>query len=243
MRKLFTLVAAASALAAASFSAAHAAKFSAQISNFELVPTTVCSATDVQTNNCGSATWTTVLNTTIKTPNQKDLLINGSLQTAVGTSTTVASKGGTKSTSTASATINVRVLVDGQPATQCGGTSCPNGVAYPFQVTYNARLQQLSAQLLGLNCTADPTTGTITCTDPETISLLLDTTSANAFNFVAPNLTSGTHTIELQVNVGTSAQSDSIAAGAAATAEVGVGTLSVEDVQATNLPNGITFTQ
>lgn len=242
MRKLFTLVAVASAFAAASFSAAHAAKFSAQISNFELVPTTVCSAADVQTNNCSSATWTTVLSTTIKTPNQKDLLINGSLQSAVGTSTTVASKGGTKSTSSASATINVRVLVDGNPSTACGGTNCPNGVAYPWQVTYNARLQTLSAQLLGLGCTAG-TDGTITCTDPETISLLIQTTSANAFNFIAPNLTAGTHTIELQVNIGTSAQSDSMTAGAQATAEVGVGTLSVEDVQATNLPNGITFTQ
>ena len=243
MRKLFTLVVAASAFAIASFSSAHAAKFAAQISNFELVPTTVCSATDVQNNDCSSAAWTTVLSTTIKMPNQKDLLINGSLQSAVGTSTTVASKGGTKSTSTASATINVRVLVDGNPSTACGGISCPNGVAYPWQVTYNARLQQLSAQLLGLNCKTDLTTGAITCTDPETIALLIQTTSANAFNFVAPNLTAGTHTIELQVNVGTSAQSDTVAAGAQATAEVGVGTLTVEDVQATNLPSGITFTQ
>jgi hypothetical protein len=243
MRKIFARAALASALAIASFSAAHAAKFSAQISNFELVPTTVCSATDVQNNNCSDATWTTVLSTTLKTPNQKDLLIGGSLQTAVGTSTTVASKGGTKSTAGASATINVRVLIDGDPATQCGGTNCPNGVAYPYQVTYNARLQQLSAQLLGLNCTADPTTGAITCTDPETIALLIQTTSANSFNFVAPNLTAGTHKIELQVNIGTSASSDTVGAGAQATAEVGVGTLSVEDVQATNLPNGITFTQ
>jgi|SRR5215469_11995972 len=243
MRRLFTLVAVASASAAASFSAAHAAKFTAQISNFELVPTTVCSSTDVQNQDCSSAAWTTVLNTTIKTPNQKDLLINGSLQSAVGTSTTVASKGGTKSTAGASATINVRVLVDGAPATQCGGNSCPNGVAYPYQVTYNARLQQLSAQLLGLNCTADLTTGALTCTDPETISLLIQTTSANSFNFVAPNLTAGTHTIALQVNIGTSASSDTVAAGATATAEVGVGTLSVEQVQATNLPDGITFTQ
>jgi hypothetical protein len=243
MRKLFTLAALASAFAAASFSAAHAAKFSAQISNFELVPTQVCSATDVQNHLCSNVPWTTVLSTTIKTPNQKDLLINGSLQSAVGTSTTVASKSGTKSTSSASATINVRVLIDGEPATQCGGTSCPNGVAYPYQVTYNGRLQQLSAQLLGLNCTTDLTTGAITCTDPETISLLIQTTSANAFNFVAPNLTAGTHKVELQVNVGTSASSDTIAAGASATAEVGVGTLTVEDVQATNLPNGITFTQ
>jgi hypothetical protein len=242
MRRLFTLAAVASGLTAASFSAAHAAKFSAQISNFTLVPTIVCDAAD-PTSSCGNTAWTTVLSTTIKTPNQKDLLINGSLQSGVGTSTTVASKSGTKSTSTASATINVRVLVDGDAATACGGTSCPNGVAYPYQVTYNARQQQLSAQLLGLNCTADLTSGAITCADPETISLLIKTTSANAFNFVAPNLTAGTHTIALQVNIGTSATADSLPAGASATAEVGVGTLSVEDVQATNLPNGITFTQ
>jgi hypothetical protein len=45
------------------------------------------------------------------------------------------------------------------------------------------------------------------------------------------------------VNVGTSASSDTIGAGSQATAEVGVGTLSVEQVQATNLPDGISFTQ
>ena len=243
MRKLFTLAALASAFAIASFSSAHAAKFAAQISNFTLVPTIVCDPGDPQNSNCGNTGWSTVLSTTIKTPNQKDLLINGSLQSGVGTSTTVASKGGTKSTSGASATINVRVLVDGNPATICGGTSCPNGVAYPSQVTYNARMQQLSAQLLGLNCTADATTGAITCTDPETISLLIKTTSANAFNFVAPNLTAGTHTIALQVNIGTSVMADSVVPGTSATAEVGVGTLTVEDVQASNLPSGITFTQ
>lgn len=247
MKRLAYLCGALAALGAFSAMPANAqsAKFAAQVSNFILVPTIVCSATDVQNNDCSSTNldWTTVLSTTIKTPNQKDLLIGGSLQTGVGTGTTVASKGGTKSTAGASATINVRVLVDGVAATQCGGTSCPNGVAYPFQVTYDARIQQLSAQLLGLDCSANLLTGAITCDNPEIISLLIKTTSAHSFNFVAPNLTAGNHTVELQVNVGESASSDTVGAGASATAEVGVGSLTVQQVQATNLPDGITFTQ
>lgn len=226
-----------------STSAAHAqsAKFAAQVSNMELVPSVVCSSTDVQVGACAAPQWSTVLQTSIKTPNQKDLLIDGSLQSGILTNTLVASKGGARSTSTASATINVRILIDGQPATVCT-TNCAGGVAYPPQVTYNARTQQLSAQLNGLNCTAGLTTGAVTCTDPETIGLLLDTTSANSFNFVAPNLTAGSHTVELQVNIGESASSDTIGAGANVVAEVGVGTLTVQQVQATNTPNGITFT-
>lgn len=245
MRRFAYLCGALAALAAFSVSPANAqsAKFAAQVSNFTLVPTVACSATDVQTGVCSGVDWTTVLSTSIMTPNQKDLLIGGSLQTGIGTSTTVASKNGTKSTAGASATLNVRVLVDGQAATACGGTSCPGGVAYPFQVTYDARIQQLSATLLGTNCSTNLTTGAITCDNPEIISLLIQTTSAHSFNFVAPNLSAGSHTVQLQVNVGESASSDTVGAGASVTAEVGVGSLTVQQVQATNFPDGITFTQ
>jgi hypothetical protein len=226
---------------AASPAMAASAKFAAEVSNFELVPTSVCSTSNTGTNTCSSS-WTTVLSTTIKTPNQKDLLIGGSLETGVGTETKVAAKNGNNSTSSASATIKVRVLVDGQAASICGGSTCPNGVAYPFEVTYNARVQNLSATLLGTDCTANLTTGVVTCSSPEIIDLLIKTTSANSFNFVAPNLTPGTHSVELQVEVAESASSDTLSAGASATAEVGVGTLTVQDVQATTLPQGITFT-
>lgn len=235
---------AATALCAAGPAKAASSKFAAEVSNFTLVPEIVCSASDVQDNKCTTTNvdWETVLHTTIQTPNQQDLLIGGSLQTGVGTETQVASKNGNKSSSSASATINVRVLIDGQSATQCSGTSCPGGVAYPYQVTYDARSQALSAQLLGLDCTAAQTAPyAVTCSSPEIIDLLIKTTAAHSFNFVAPNLTAGTHTVELQVNIGESAKSDTLDALSKAYAEVGVGSLTVQQVKATNNPDGITF--
>jgi hypothetical protein len=211
---------------------AQSAKYTAAIDNVSLAPVTIttCSTPD---------NWSTVLNTTIKTANKSDLQVIGSSQIGLFTQTQVKSKGGTTDTSSAETKVKVRVLVDGNPAPVCGGPNCPGGVAYPSSVVFDARKQTLSANLAGLNCTADPVTGVVTCTDPEIIELILDTTSAHSFAFVAPNLASGNHPVALQVAACTATSTTTGTASASVT--MGPGTLTVEQVRATNLPDGIVF--
>ena len=201
-------------------------KFAAEVSDLMLVPPTSGS------NN----PFSTVLSTMIKTPNKKDLLIGGSFETALFTQTQVTGKNGSTNTSSASATLEVRILIDGQPFNPKDGTG-----AFPPIVMYDHRAQTLSATLGGViqSCTV-PLGGVInvaincTVTD-EMINLILETMSAHHFNFVAANLSAGTHKVEVQVRAGTTA--DTLPAGvgsASATAAVGRGSLTVEEVRAIN---------
>jgi hypothetical protein len=93
--------------------------------------------------------WTTILTQNIKMPNQKDLLIDVSLETGLYTGTLVRSKRNdpedqTFDTSTAHSQVMVRVLVDGNEA------QVDPPVAYPRAVTFNDRSQTLSAKFMGI---------------------------------------------------------------------------------------------
>src|SRR5262249_52765631 len=65
----------------------------------------------------------------------------------------------------------------------------------------------------------------LTCTTPETIELVLSTTSAHSFNFLVHNLSAGVYQVQLQIGVTTVATSNSLQAGATAMVGVGAGPL------------------
>jgi hypothetical protein len=204
--------------------AGPSSKFAAAASNVTLVPMSV-----------GSVPWKTVLSTSIKTPNKKDLLIGASFETALYTQTQVKGKNGSTDTASASATLEVRLLIDGDA-----------NVAYPNWVVYDKRAQTLSATLGGvisscqdLNGDGVITVGTECVVTDEMIELILETMAAHHYNFIVANLSPGTHTVEVQVRIDTT---DGAGAGtASAMAGVGRGSLSVEEVRATNAPDGIVF--
>lgn len=133
------------------------------------------------TSDCGiqGATFNKILTATLaNSGTPKDLVIGLSAETNLLTSTTVASKGGEKSTAWAVGSIEMCVeTVSGDGAV----------IGAPGVVTFDKRKQELWAKLAGLNCTADAETGVVTCDDPEEIGLLLDTTAAHHFNFVVQN--------------------------------------------------------
>lgn len=172
-----------------------------------------------------------VLSTELKnsgTP--KDLVVGLSFETSLFTETVIRSKGGTKDTSTATAVIRMKVFVDGQEAA-------------PGEVIFDKRYQELWAKLGGvLDCqdTADADgvyDGIIsydecTLTDEE-IGLILDTTAAHTFNFLAYNIGSGSHMIEAYAKLekeGTTQMGESNAS-----ASLGKGTLSVWEVHGSNI--------
>ena len=185
----------------------------------------------------GTLNWTTVLQTTIKTPNKKDLLVGASFQTGLYTQTQVKGKNGSTTTATANATLKVRLLVDGD-------------IAYPGDVVYDARSQTLTATLGGVieSCKDLNGDGVIIVKDEcvvtdEMIELILSTMAAHHYNFVYANLTPGTHTVEVQVNIATPDGTVTDGNSASAWATFGPGSLTVEEVRATNIPDGITFSQ
>jgi hypothetical protein len=176
------------------------------------------------------AEWTTILSTSLKTAQQKDLLIDVSLECGLYTFTKVKSKDMTVDTANAMASIMVQVLVDGVPV-------------YPSQVHFAKRTQELTAKLQGQLALVDSDGDGIVdfnelvVVDYEEISLLLETLSANSFNFVCMNLDSGVHTIEVQAKI----EMDTLAqmGEAEAKAMIGRGTVVVEEVRMIQDDSGV----
>ncbi len=188
--------------------------------------------------------WVTVQRTYIKTPNGKDLVMNVAMQTGLVTFTEVKSKGGNKDTSKAKASIQVRVVIyDVDSSTlqviptshRYAYPSSDNGVNDGSGVTYNSRTQVLSATFQGIieRCIVD---GTILinddCWDPEEVSLLLETLSANSFNFIAANEGPGIKQIDVQAKaMANTAMFGTEQGSAKGEAYVGLGSMLIETVR------------
>ncbi len=146
--------------------------------------------------------WTTVLAQDLKTAQNWDLEGIFYAVIGLGTETTVSSKNMVSDTATATAGVNVRMLIDGV-------------VAFPGPVTYSLRSQQLTATLEGAigGCLTNTVTTNLNgqivvvtsvntnCVLPEVIGLIQHTMSAHAFSFVAPAVWSGVHNVQIQVQV------------------------------------------
>ncbi len=167
--------------------------------------------------------WTTVLEQDLKTANNWDLVIVPSFEVGLLTSTSVSSKNMVQDVTTASASVKVRVLIDGVQAA-------------PGEITYGKRSSALSATLEGAltGCMSVVTnaSGALTivvdpmCVSPETIGLLEDTLSANSFTFVAPNQPTGVHRIQIQAQI--AAMGNAQNGTFTATALLNKGTMTVE---------------
>jgi len=182
--------------------------------------------------------WVDVLTTHIKTPNGKELAIGASLQCGLITDTTVRSKNGDLDSSASRGKIAVRVQIT-QPngsvvyAQPDNGADLISDISLNGEgVTYCDRYQKLAAKFSGLNCTANLDTGVVTCADPEELQLILQTLSANHFNFIHANAVPGVQKVVVQAR----AQAGMLLGGtqlgaASAEAFIGAGALSVNTVR------------
>ncbi|MBI2852660.1 MAG: hypothetical protein HYX84_06130 [Chloroflexi bacterium] len=228
----------------------RASKATAKVSELTLIDWQPAEPDPVNTDNIPAedyaSEWTTILTQNIKTPNQKDLFVGVSLETGLWTRTLVRSKAteseplGDWDTSKARSRILVRVLVDGQMATT--SLNVPQaGAAFPRAVTFNDREQTLSAKFMGiftgddLIVTEDPVTGEHTVTinydtlDYEELDLILNTLTANSFNFVVADLTPGNHEIEVQAQIRANGSAEN--GSYQAMALVGQGSVVIESVR------------
>lgn len=203
--------------------------FAGDFVSVAIIPTIVCSADDpaLSCTNGGTA----FLGATIKLPaaGSKDLLIGGSLQTALYTATSATGgKGNQSSTATGSVVVTPTVIGP-------GGVSVP---VFPASVIFNARTQTLTANLSGCITNVGPV---ITCTTPETIGLILSTTSANSFQFIAQNAGAGVYTVKLKIGATAQASTTSIGFNSQAQVGVGVGSLTAQLVQVQMPFNSLCF--
>ncbi len=173
----------------------------------------------------------TIMTSTIKTAEQKDLAIDVSLECNLVTRTKVSGQKGSKSTAGAEASVEIAVFMDGEV------------MAEPGWVTFCDRTQELSATLGGVleecNVTVDPETGVGGFTkddcsfSDEDIELMLDTTSANSFNFILFDVgTNGTdgHVIEVKSRISDSTYGDG-SYDASSNGYIGKGSVVVEEIQ------------
>jgi len=163
-----------------------------------------------------SEPWTGILTNTIKTANDKDLFIDAALQCGLYTKTRVKSKGGVEDTAEAWARIEVRVIRDQDP--DWDGTDLAY-IAQPGKVVYCWRMQTLKAIFggWGLNNATE-----------EELELILETLSANSFNFIFVDLDPGVHTITVQARITSSPDTSGISE---AKALVGAGSVTIEEVR------------
>ena len=204
--------------------------------------TTVTLCTESTTGPIGPCTtptgqnWLPVMTTQIKTSNATDLFVSVSLVTGLYTQTQV--KGSTAGSTTtgsqavASGTVAVRVLLDGDiTGARVLPASTPDPHTGSVGVIFDQRIQTLNATLgnvfSGSTCTAS--TG---CTlTPEQITLILQTASAHSFNFILPQVGTGTHTIAVQAALSTSTTGTTPGNVAVADALFGLGSVTVEAVR------------
>src|SRR5262245_51038719 len=172
--------------------------------------------------------WQTIMSGATKTSQQKDMVMTASLEVGLSTRTLVSSKNGTSDTSSALAGVEVRMVVD-------AGTKNER-IAYPGDVVFGRRNQQLTATFQGLidGClTVDATTGGVIidplCVRPETLELVLDTMNASSFVFALDDMGSGVHTMQMQARMvmNTTVQTGDVEARCT----IGKGSMAVEEVR------------
>ncbi len=182
------------------------AKVTAKIAELNVFSASASGVDEVDWNSSGVEI---ILTQEIKTANNKDLIIDVSLLSGLYTETNVKSKGGNKDTSGAGAAVVAAVFVDGN-------------MAFPYYpIVFEGRIQILSAKLGGY-LVDDVLT-------PEEIGLIIGTLSANSFNFIVPDLSSGIHTVEVKAVVVTAAFSQQ--GSAAAMGVLGLGSVVIEEVR------------
>ena len=143
-----------------------------------------------------------------------------------------------KAVADATATVKVRVLVD--PVFDISGDLTNlEAIAKPGEIIFARRHQRLIAEFAGdiSNCINSDGTVTITeeCVTPETLQLILDTMAAHSFNFIAPDVSVGNHTIVVQADLSYIDSTDGTVlpaeAEAAADAYLGMGSVTIQEVR------------
>lgn len=179
-----------------------------------------------------------VMNTTLSNSQSSSFLVDASLVTGLLTNTTVKSNGGSASSATATGSVQVGVMLDGN--FDASGNYIGGGtLAYPGLLSFDTRSQTLTATLgQALNgCSVSNSIVQCTSLSEQQIQLILDTTAAHSFEYILPNVgvspTSSPHRIDVVAQVSSSTMSSGLGSSLAA-ACYGAGSVVVDAVRLGN---------
>jgi len=139
---------------------------------------------------------------TIHTSEKKDLVISVSAITNIVTDTRLKGEFGEEDS----------VIITVSPKVYNVKTDDYSTV-YPGEVTFASRIQKIDGRIVDtyLQCDLDADGNPTACYYVETplwLNLTLDTTNANAFNFLSPNVGAGNHVITVDVSITASSWSE-----------------------------------
>lgn len=174
--------------------------------------------------------WIDVLETNLRTSQQKDLLIDVSAEIGLLTRTLARSRNGDADGASATAGVQMRVVIDGGTADE--------RIAEPGNVVFGRRTQVLTAIFQGLieGCLTVDEDGNVIideeCVEPEELELILRTMNANAFTFALDDLGSGIHNVKVQARIVLANELLGTEQGEVeAAALIGKGTVAVQEVR------------
>ena len=175
------------------------------------------------------------MSTSMANSQSSSYLVNTSLVTGLLTNTTVTTNGGNKSSASATGSVEVGVVLDGN--FDSNGRYLGGGTyAYPGLLSFDTRTQTLTATLGQALTGCSIVSGIVTCTGltDQQIQLVLDTSAAHSFQFILPNVgvapSSAPHRIDIVAQVSSSTVSSGLGS-ALASACYGAGTVTIDAVR------------
>jgi hypothetical protein len=183
-------------------------------------------------------TWIEIASTPVKLSNSQSLFVSPSLVSGLYTRTRTKTQDGSTSTAQAEGAVYLRVaLIDAngheivaEPLARCSASilGCTQQSNY-WGVVLDSRIQTLTQDITACTVLVDGG-ATGTCDFTSTIDFVLQTASANTFNFIFPNVGQGVYTLKVYAGVGSDASviGTGTAVGAAA---FGLGSVTAESVR------------
>lgn len=182
--------------------------------------------------------WINIMSKQVKLSNSQSLFVSPSLVSGLYTRTRTKTSDGSTSTAQAEGAVYLRAVLtpaDGSndivaaPLNLCTQSvfGCSNAPG-SWGVILDSRIQTLTQDITACTVLVDGVSGT--CDFTSTIDFILQTASANTFNFIFPNVGQGTYTLKVYAAVGSGASiiGSGSAVGAAA---FGLGSVTAEVVR------------
>jgi len=184
--------------------------------------------------------WIQIMAKPVKLSNSQSLFVSPSLVSGLYTRTRTKTQDGSTSTAQAMGAVYLRAVLtpDGggpdivaAPLNLCASSTF--GCADPqnnskWGVVLDSRIQTMTQDITACTALVDGVSGT--CDFTSIIDLILNTASANTFNFIFPNVGQGTYTVKIYAAVGSDASV--IGSGSAVGASAfGLGSMTVESVR------------
>jgi hypothetical protein len=200
------------------------------------------SCTDIYTGATVDTTggWINIMSKSVKLSNSQSLFVSPSLVSGLYTRTRTKTSDGSTSTAQAEGAVYLRAVLtpaDGgddiiaAPLNLCAQSvfGCSNAPG-SWGVILDSRIQTLTQDITACTVLIDGG-GSGTCDFTSTIDFVLQTASANTFNFIFPNVGQGTYTLKIYAAVGSGATIIEGSGSAVGAAAFGLGSVTAEAVR------------